>query len=115
MKLRTFFLGRAAERRARRYLRKCGYRLLASNVRAGPGEIDMLAVDGHCLVAVEVKRRSAGFLQADQSVHAHKLELIESTFIAFLHKNPTLKGLNRRVDLILIDGQHRISHHVGVG
>jgi hypothetical protein len=26
-----------------------------------------------------------------------------------------LKGLNRRVDLILIDGQHRISHHVGVG
>lgn len=48
-------LGRRGERLAARHLKRHGLRVLARNVRSGPGEIDLIAVDGTTLVFVEVK------------------------------------------------------------
>ena len=51
-------VGRAGESLACRFLERQGLRVLARNVRAGRGEIDIIARDGPRLVFVEVKSRS---------------------------------------------------------
>lgn len=53
-------LGRRGERLASRFLRRQGLRVLARNVRAGRGEIDIVARDGTSLVFVEVKSKTGG-------------------------------------------------------
>ena len=53
-------VGRRGERRACRFLRRHGMRVLARNVRAGRGEIDIVVLDGPSLVFVEVKSRTGG-------------------------------------------------------
>ena len=50
-------MGSRGERRAARYLRWHGYRILARNFRAAGAEIDLVALDGETLVFVEVKTR----------------------------------------------------------
>ena len=50
-------LGEQGERRAARYLRRLGYRVVATRRRLRYGEIDIVAVDGKTLVFVEVKTR----------------------------------------------------------
>ena len=51
-------LGRRGERLACRFLRRRGMRIVARNVRARRGEIDVIAIDGASLVFVEVKSRA---------------------------------------------------------
>ena len=51
-------MGRWGEIHAVRTLRENGYRILAQNVRAQFGEIDLIARDGATLCFVEVKARS---------------------------------------------------------
>ncbi|MEZ6244244.1 MAG: YraN family protein [Phycisphaerales bacterium] len=55
-------LGRRGERIAARYLKRRGYRVLARNVRAPMGEIDLIceAPRGREIVVVEVKTRLEG-------------------------------------------------------
>jgi putative endonuclease len=50
-------LGRRGEELAAVHLRRCGYDLIARNVRTRQGEIDLIAFDGRALVFVEVKTR----------------------------------------------------------
>jgi len=54
-------LGRAGERRAARYLKRHGYRVLGRNVRVSVGEADLVceAPDKRTIVIVEVKTRRA--------------------------------------------------------
>jgi putative endonuclease len=52
--LRRWF-GTRSERAAARYLRRLGYRILARNFRCDLGEIDLVALDGNCIVFVEVR------------------------------------------------------------
>lgn len=54
-------LGRAGERRAARYLKRRGYRVLGRNVRVNVGEADLVceAPDKRTIVIVEVKTRRA--------------------------------------------------------
>jgi len=51
-------LGTRGERRAARFLRKQGYRIVTRNYRCPLGEIDLIALDGKAIVFVEVKTRS---------------------------------------------------------
>jgi putative endonuclease len=55
-------LGRNAEELVVRRLTAMGWRIVARNVRVGGlrGEIDLIALEGHDLVFVEVKARRAG-------------------------------------------------------
>lgn len=50
-------LGRAGERLAVEWLQSRGLRILECNRLIGPGELDIVARDGDCLVFVEVKTR----------------------------------------------------------
>jgi putative endonuclease len=54
---RTQELGRYGEDVAERYLEAAGMRILDRNWRCPHGEIDVIAVDGRCLVVCEVKTR----------------------------------------------------------
>ena len=51
-------LGREGEQAAVGYLEKCGFRILDRNWRCADGEIDIVAVERHTFVVVEVKTRS---------------------------------------------------------
>jgi putative endonuclease len=50
-------LGQAGERRAERFLKRQGYRILARRYRTPVGELDLVARDGDTIVFVEVKAR----------------------------------------------------------
>lgn len=115
MKLPIFLLGRSAERRARRHLERKGYRILGCNVRGGRGEVDILAIDGPCLVAVEVRKRSRGWLSADLSADSRKLERVGRALAEILRRSPELRRLPWRIDLVLVDGRGRIAHFPGAG
>ncbi len=52
------WLGDRGERAAARHLRAAGYRILARQHLSSLGEIDLIALDGDCIVFVEVKTRS---------------------------------------------------------
>ena len=59
-------LGKRGEQIAARYLRRCGYLILARNYRAAGAEIDLVAVEGQTLVFVEVKARNGVHFGAPQ-------------------------------------------------
>lgn len=50
--------GGVAEEAAAAHLERCGYRVLARNVRTHAGEIDLVAAEGDTLCFVEVKARA---------------------------------------------------------
>ena len=52
-------LGYLGERAAERFLRRCGYKIVARGSRLPSGELDLVAVDGRTVVFVEVKTRSS--------------------------------------------------------
>lgn len=52
-------LGDKGEKQAARYLKKKGYKIVASNYRCHYGEIDLIARDADILVFIEVKTRTS--------------------------------------------------------
>lgn len=58
------WFGNRSERAAARFLRHLGYRILARNYACPHGELDLIALDGRCLVFVEV--RSTGSTDAER-------------------------------------------------
>ena len=50
-------LGEAGERAAARYLKRRGYKIVATQTKLRPGELDIVAVDRGTIVFVEVKTR----------------------------------------------------------
>ena len=54
-------LGKKGEEIAAAYLEKKGYRILEKNWRQWRNEIDVVAMDGKCLVIIEVKTRQSNF------------------------------------------------------
>jgi putative endonuclease len=55
------------ERLAAAYLGRLGWRILDRNVRAGRGELDIIAMDGNELVIVEVRSRRIGKLSPSET------------------------------------------------
>lgn len=49
------WFGTRSEGAAERYLKRLGYRILAKNVSMEQGELDLIALDGQCVVFVEVR------------------------------------------------------------
>jgi putative endonuclease len=49
------WFGSRSERAAARFLRRLGYRILARNYTCPHGELDLVALDGRCIVFVEVR------------------------------------------------------------
>lgn len=77
MELNKRKLGGSYEERAAAFLQAKGLKVLERNFRCRSGEIDLIAMDGNCLVFVEVKYR--GFRIAGGSLEAvdsHKQRMI---------------------------------------
>ncbi len=98
--------GLAGEEQAARFLTQQGYRLVARNVSAAGGEIDIVALDGHTLVFVEVKKRSsAAFGGPVAAVTATKQRRIARAATQYIKAN-SLKFDSIRFDVIcILDGK----------
>ncbi len=93
--------GRKGEERACRYLKRRGYEVIDRNVRAGRGELDIVARKGELLAFVEVKShqsREQGLL----AVHDDKCERLRSAANAYLGRHTELATLQCRFDLIIL-------------
>ncbi len=101
--------GRAGERAAERELRRRGLILLERNVRAGRGEIDLVALDGGTIVIVEVKARSPAALETpEEAVDRRKRRSLILAARSFLARKRLLH-LPRRYDVaaVLLDDRGR--------
>jgi putative endonuclease len=77
-------LGRRGEDLAARHLEKLGYTVFGRNVTNRVGELDVVALDGRTVVAVEVKTRSSAARRPREAVDArkqHKLTLTAALFL----------------------------------
>ncbi len=97
-----FSLGPAGEKAAAVYLRKIGYRILEQGHRQRLGEIDLIALDGKCLVFVEVKTWSSDF-DGDPSlaVDRSKQEKLTRAALIYLKRRGLLEQ-PARFDVISI-------------
>jgi len=93
--------GRRGEERAARYLARHGYTILARNVRAASGELDIVARKDQLLAFVEVKThraRESGLL----AMTPDKCTRLRAAATAWLAGHPHLAGLQCRFDLIIL-------------
>ncbi len=98
--------GRAGEDEAARYLEAQGLELLARNVRAGGGELDLVAAEGCCVVFVEVKwRRDASRGTPAEAVTSVKRRRLLSAARAWLAANPSGAPRDVRFDVVAIEGE----------
>jgi putative endonuclease len=110
------WFGTRSERAAARFLKRLGYRVLKRNYSCPHGELDLVALDGKCIVFVEV--RSTGTddpNRAAASVDAAKQERLTRLALYFLRGHRLLE-YSARFDVLAIswpDDQREplIVHH----
>jgi putative endonuclease len=109
-------LGDYGERLAARYLREQGLTILDRNWRCARGELDIVAMEGECLVVCEVKTRSseafgAPFEAVDWVKRGRLYQLARLWRGQAEREN---RGRDLRVDVISIvrppDGPTRLQH-----
>ncbi len=115
--MNTKLLGRWGEAAAADYLRKKGYKIVASGYRTRLGEIDLIAENRRTLAFVEVKtRRDDSFAQARDSVTWRKQGRILQAARQYLVSHETDKEI--RLDVIEvyapegIDTKKTIINHI---
>ncbi|QGQ19672.1 YraN family protein [Cellulomonas sp. JZ18] len=114
----TDAVGRYGEDVAARFVTEAGWRVLDRNWRCPEGELDIVALDGDELVAIEVKtRRSARYGHPAEAVTARKLARLRRLTAAWLraHDAPVRSV---RVDVVAVTlparGRAHVEHLVGV-
>lgn len=110
-------LGQAGEAFACAYLENKGWSILARNWRCREGEIDIVALDGRCVVIVEVKtRRSTRFGRPIEAVTDVKLRRLRGLGARFA-KECEVNATALRVDVIGLEPRGRdwrVDHRRGV-
>ena len=109
-------LGRMGEELATQHLRKVGYRILDRNVRSRWGEIDIVALDGACMVFVEVRTLRSAIMAPEESVGPAKQRRLAALGRAYLQARGK-PDADWRADVVAIeigsDGQpRRLEHYV---
>ena len=85
------WFGTRSERAALRFLKQLGYRILARNYTCPIGEIDIIAVDGKCVVFVEVRStESTDANQPATSVDTRKQQRLTRLAMLYLQKKRML-------------------------
>lgn len=100
-------LGFRGERIAAEYLKKKGYRIVEAGHRQRLGEIDLVAVDNHCIVFVEVKTwKSDSDQDPSMAVNRSKQEKLTRAGLIYLKEHRLLES-PARFDIVSIvwDGQ----------
>ena len=94
-------LGRWGEAQAGEWLRKHGYRIIASGYRCRMGEIDLIALKATTLAFVEVKlRKNDRFATAMEQVTPAKQRKIRTTAEQFLAQYPAYADYTCRFDVV---------------
>ena len=102
--------GRLGELAARRHLESAGYTILASNVRCGRHEIDIVADDGGTLVFVEVRaRRGRMFGAPEESITAAKRRRMLMAAQCYLTANDCWHR-RWRIDMVAVE----LDRHDGI-
>jgi putative endonuclease len=92
-----------AERRAARWYRLRGWKILGTNVWAGGNEIDVIARRGRTLIFCEVKSKTGNRLGDPlEMVTAEKQRRLRRTAEAWLASHPECAGLEARFDVVAI-------------
>jgi putative endonuclease len=105
-------IGRRYEEQAVSYLKKKGWTLLARNFRCHQGEIDLIFLDGGCLVFVEVKYRTSNICgYPEASVTPAKQQTIQRVAEYYLVRYGYLSEQTCRFDVIAVYGTGEILHY----
>jgi putative endonuclease len=112
-------LGRYGEQLALEHLRGNGFEVLAQNWRCRWGEIDIVGLDGDCLVVCEVKTRrslaAGGPFEAVTPAKLRRLRRLTATWLAGQDQHFT----DVRIDVVGIvrppRGPARLEHLKAVG
>ena len=105
--MNKFLSGRRGEDEAVRFLQENGYRILARNVRAKFGEIDVVARDGATLCFVEIKARSSlRFGLPEEALTADKRRRLVRLAHWYLQRSRSAQVSSFRFDVLalLTDG-----------
>lgn len=97
--------GRIGEAIAGQYLTLIGYGIIERNLRIGRNEIDIVALDGDCLVFVEVKtRRSSRFGSPAEAVGRDKLLGIRRVAGRYINRPGSFREFTEfRIDVVAIE------------
>jgi putative endonuclease len=94
------WFGSRSERAAERFLRRLGYRVVARNYTCAHGELDLVAVDGACVVFVEVRSTgTADTLRPAASVDDAKQRRLTNLALHFLQQH-CLLNQSARFDVL---------------
>lgn len=89
-------LGERGEDAAARFLKKLGYKIVFRRHRQKYGEVDIIAVDGHTVVFVEVKtRRDASQGRPAEAVDRERQQRQTRAALAFLKSHGLLEHSSR--------------------
>jgi putative endonuclease len=92
--------GVAAERRAARWYRLRGWRVLDANVWAGGNELDLVVRRGRELRFVEVKEKRSPRFDPFEAVTPEKQRRVRRAAAAWLAARPALRGLRVGFDVV---------------
>ncbi|WP_062134853.1 YraN family protein [Demequina aestuarii] len=111
-------VGRHGEQVVARRLEEDGWEVLARNWRVARGEIDIVAVDGHAVVAVEVKtRRTDACGSPLEAVTPAKVARLRALLAAWLRQQDRTFS-DARIDVVAVTlpaaGAARLDHVRGV-
>lgn len=101
---RTRKLGQSAERLALDHLRQQGLAAVDKNFRTRRGEIDLVMLDGHCLVFVEVRYRTPrSYVRAAETVDHRKRSKLTAAAAQYLAAHDEFRFHTCRFDVVGID------------
>jgi len=93
--------GRRSEAWAAAWLMAKGYRILGFRLKTPQAEIDILALKGGALIAVEVKRRTS-LLAALEAVSFDQRQRLRRAATNLAARRPSLAGASVRLDLVAL-------------
>ncbi|WP_395670466.1 YraN family protein [Phenylobacterium sp.] len=102
--------GRRSESLAALWLMLKGYRILGFRLRAGPAEIDILALRGRVLAVVEVKRR-ANIADALETVTFDQRDRLRRAGALLAARRRALADATVRLDLVAL-APRRLPMHI---
>ncbi len=98
--------GEEVESASLAYLQSNGLKFVEKNYRSMYGEIDLIMMDQHDLVFIEVRyRKNDLFGGATQSINANKQQKLRRTAETFLQKNHSMEFDGCRFDVVAVSGQ----------
>ena len=97
-------LGKAGEKRAARFLKTKGYKIIARNVHFSIGEIDLIAQVEKTVVFIEVKtRQSAEYCHPREVVNKKKRQKIKQMALRYYRNKKYAKmGFAIRFDIVTL-------------